>query len=256
MRFPAFDMPLWVIALAALTVLQPQASEPPAEPAPAAAEAPGIGHDAIPRPFSAHYVAEWKNISVGTSDLQLQIDKQAGRYHYTWTTSARGIFRLVYSSDLIQQSWLRVIDDQVRPEKYRAEEGSSSVSFDFDWDSGHARGSTEGKPLDLALPPGTQDLLSIQIAVMLDLKNGNLPPTFHIIDKDRVKEFSYRREGETDLETALGTLHTVIVASRQTGSNRILRMWFAPELGFVPIQAERTRENKLEFAIRIRSLKR
>jgi hypothetical protein len=33
-------------------------------------------------------------------------------------------------------------------------------------------------------------------------------------------------------------------------------MWFAPDLGFVPVQAERTRDGKLEFAIRIHSLKR
>ena len=48
----------------------------------------------------------------------------------------------------------------------------------------------------------------------------------------------------------------VIVASQQAGNNRILRMWFAPSLGFVPVQAERTRDGKLEFAMRIKTLKR
>jgi hypothetical protein len=33
-------------------------------------------------------------------------------------------------------------------------------------------------------------------------------------------------------------------------------MWFAPSLGFVPVQAERTRDGKLEFAMRIKSLQR
>ena len=33
-----------------------------------------------------------------------------------------------------------------------------------------------------------------------------------------------------------------------------LRMWFAPSLGYLPVQAERSRGGKLEFAMRIRSL--
>jgi hypothetical protein len=46
----------------------------------------------------------------------------------------------------------------------------------------------------------------------------------------------------------------VIVSSRRTGNDRILRMWFSPSLGFVPVQAERWRNGKLEFAMRIKAL--
>jgi len=54
----------------------------------------------------------------------------------------------------------------------------------------------------------------------------------------------------------LGSMVPGSVASQQAGNNRILRMWFAPSLGFVPVQAERTRDGKLEFAMRIKTLKR
>jgi hypothetical protein len=108
----------------------------------------------------------------------------------------------------------------------------------------------------LKIKDGTQDVMSIQVEVMLDLKSGNLPTTFQIIDKDQPKEFTYTQEGTAHIRTALGELDTVIVASRQAGNNRVLRMWFAPSLGFVPVQAERTRDGKLEFAMRIKTLKR
>ena len=208
-------------------------------------------------PFSSHYVAEWKDISVGVSDLELRRDTRPGHYVYKWTISARGIFRLVYSDDVVQESWFDTAGDQVKPERYRGRQGSASVNFDFDWNSGHATGSSEGKPVDLTLAPGTQDLNSIQIQVMLDLKNGDMPPTFHVIDKDKIKEFIYTREGNATLQTAIGTFDTVIVASRHTANDRrVLRMWFAPSLGWVPVQAERTRDGKLEFAMRIKSLNR
>ena len=208
-------------------------------------------------PFSSHYVAEWKDISVGVSDLELRRDTRPGHYVYKWTISARGIFRLVYSDDVVQESWFDTAGDQVKPERYRGRQGSASVNFDFDWNAGHATGTSEGRPVDLTLVPGTQDLNSIQIQVMLDLKNGDMPPTFHVIDKDRIKEFIYTREGNATLKTEIGTFDTVIVASRHTANDRrVLRMWFAPALGWVPVQAERTRDGKLEFAMRIKSLNR
>jgi len=210
--------------------------------------------DAGIAPFSARYQADWKSINVGTSDLELKQDTEPGHYVYTWSITAHGIFRL-YRDEVTQQSWLSINADHVRPEKYRAEDGSSSVNLDFDWDGGHVRGTSENKPVDLTLKEGTQDLLSIQVEVMLGLKKGNLPKTFQIIDKDKLKEFIYTQEGTANIRTALGQLDTVIVESRQAGNNRVLRMWFAPSLGFVPVQAERTRDGKLEFAMRIKTLK-
>ena len=228
-----------------------------ATPPSGSADMPATPVDLGPEPFSAHYVAEWRDIAVGTSDLQLEQDAQPGQYHYQWTISARGIFRLVYSHDVTQQSWFGIVDDHVRPKRYRGEEGSSFVAFEFDWDAGRARGSSEGKPIDLALKPGAQDLMSIQAEIMLDLKNGSMPPTFQIIDKDQAKEFLYTREGTAKLRTAIGELDTVIVASRRSPTDpRVLRMWFAPSLGFVPVQAERSRDGKLEFAMRIKTLTR
>jgi Protein of unknown function (DUF3108) len=238
------------VLLAIVTTQAPTAAQTgAATPSPAAASGAGIA------PFSARYTADWKSINVGTSDLELKPDAEPGHYVYTWTITARGIFRL-YRAEVTQKSWLSVGADHVRPEKYRAEDGSSTVSLDFDWNSKRARGTSENKPVDLELKDGTQDVMSIQVEVMLDLKNGNLPKTFQILDKDEIKDFIYTQEGTANIRTELGQLDTIIVSSQRTGNNRILRMWFAPSLGFIPVQAERTRDGKLEFAMRIKSLRR
>jgi hypothetical protein len=226
-----------------------------AAPAGAAQAPPQAPVEAAVAPFSAHYQADWKSISVGTSDLTLAQDAQPGRYLYTWTITARGVFRL-YRDQVTQKSWLSITGDRVRPEKYRGEDGAASVDLDFDWNAARVRGTAEKKPVDLPLKEGTQDVMSIQVEVMLDLQKGALPKSFQIIDKDELKEFEYSQEGTAKLKTALGDLDTVVVASQRSGNNRILRMWFAPSLGFVPVQAERTRDGKLEFAMRIKSLKR
>jgi hypothetical protein len=205
-------------------------------------------------PFAAHYDAYWKSITVGSSDLQLLRGAEAGSYVYTWIISAHGIFRIVYSNPVTQKSWLKLQGEHIRPVRYHGDDGSSAVDLDFDWDAGHARGKSEGKPVDLALSEGTQDVMSIQLEIMLDLKRGSLPAHFQIIDNDEVKDFNYRNEGTARIHTAIGDLDTIVVASQRTGNSRILRMWFAPSLGFVPVKAERWRDGKLEFAMRIKSL--
>ena len=53
-------------------------------------------------PFSAHYSADWKSMSVGTSDLDLKQNAADGTYEYTWRITARGVFRIVYSDDVIR----------------------------------------------------------------------------------------------------------------------------------------------------------
>jgi hypothetical protein len=217
--------------------------------------ASAVAADAALAPFAAHYQADWKTLNVGTSDLELKEDTEPGQYIYTWTITAHGVFRMVYRDDLIQKSWFGIDADHVRPIKYRAVDGSSSVELDFDWDGGRVRGTSETKPVDLKLKEGTQDVMSIQVEVMQDLKRGNLPKTFQIIDKDQTKEFIYTDEGPAKIRTALGPLDTIVVSSQRAGNSRILRMWFAPSLGFIPVQAERYRDGKLEFAMRIKTLK-
>jgi hypothetical protein len=212
--------------------------------------------DASLQPFTAHFVAEWKGIGVASSDLVLKRDAAPDQWLYTWSITAHGIFRLAYSDDLIQKSWFALNSDHVRTSKYVATEGAQEVKLDFDWNAHVAKGTSQGKPLELALKDNTQDVLSIQIEVMQDLRNGTLPPKFSIVDKDEVKEFLYSREGTERLRTSLGVLDTVKIASQREGNNRILHMWFAPSLGFAPVQAERTRDGKSEFAMRIKTLDR
>jgi hypothetical protein len=150
----------------------------------AAAASPAASDSGV-APFAAHYTADWKSINVGTSDLELKPDVESGHYVYTWTITARGIFRL-YRAEVTQKSWLSINAGHVRPEKYHAEDGSSSVNLDFDWNAKRARGTSENKPVDLALKEGTQDVMSIQVEVMLDLKNGDLPKVFQILDNDEI----------------------------------------------------------------------
>jgi Protein of unknown function (DUF3108) len=154
-----------------------------------------------------------------------------------------------------------IVDGIVQPLRFRADDGSSDdshdVNFDFDWSQNRVTGIAERKRVAVTLRPGAQDDLSAQIATMLMLaRGGPLPSSFWVVDNDQLKEYLYHQEGSARLRTAVGEVDTIIVSSQRKDSPRMIRTWFAPLLGYVPVKAERTRNGKVEFSMSIRSLQR
>jgi len=212
------------------------------------------------KPFSGEYTVQWHGINVGTSALELKAPDAGGAYRYLSRSNARGIFRVVFSEEITQDSTLVLRQGHARPQKYRADDGTPStdkdISLDFDWHANRVKGVADNKPVDLALKPDAQDPMSVQIELMLALMRQQVPTTVWLADKDEVKEFIYTDEGKARIRTALGELDTEVLSSKRPGGNRITRLWFAPSLGFVPVQARRTRDGKVEWTMTVKSLKR
>jgi hypothetical protein len=215
--------------------------------------------DGVLRPFKAEFALEWRGMNAASASLELT--RQAGG-HYTYVSrnTARGVFRAVLPGELVQTSRLLVEAGQVRPLSYRGDDGSPDqrrdVSLDFDWERQRVTGIAETQPVDLALQSGLQDIMSVQIALIVDLLGGRKPSMYTLVDKNRIKEYLYTGEGTARLDTVLGPLDTVIWSSRRPGSDRVTRVWYAPSLGFAPVRAERRDGEKLEWAMRLLTLRR
>ena len=96
--------------------------------------------------------------------------------------------------------------------------------------------------------------MSLQIASLRSLATGKLQGTVWLVDGDKLKEYELRLEGNAQIETALGTLDTIIYTSKRAGGDRLTRTWVAPALGYLPVKAERIRGNKVEFTLLIESV--
>jgi hypothetical protein len=210
--------------------------------------------------FTATYTVEWKGMGAGVSTLEL-VKNDSGGFTYRSKNLARGIFRVAFPDAITQTSTFDLSKTgEVIPHKYESDDGSSKtdrdVSLTFDWEAKRARGTAENKPVDAVLKPGTQDALSVQIQLMKELEAGKSPTTFWLIDKNEAKEYQYTREKTESVDTPLGKLDTVVYKSQRTGSERFMRFWLAPSLGYVPVKAERRRGDKLDFALKIKNLKK
>ncbi|HZF26649.1 MAG TPA: DUF3108 domain-containing protein [Steroidobacteraceae bacterium] len=211
------------------------------------------------QPFRASYQLVWRGFDAGKTELKLE--RQAdGQYLYTSRSNASGLFHAFFSNEISQTSWFTVTPDGIRPDRYRGDDGSSKtardISLDFNWESGRATGVAEDTPVDVALEPHTQDDMSIQIALIYALLKGDQLTSLRLIDKNRIKEYTYTSEGTAQLKTALGELDTVVYRSQRAGSKRVTRMWYAPSLGFIPVRGEQLREGKREWYMEIRTLQR
>jgi hypothetical protein len=125
----------------------------------------------------------------------------------------------------------------------------------FDWATGRASGVYETVKLDLPIKSGVQDDLSIQIALLVALRQGRAPTNLSLIDKNTIREYSYVLVGNETISTKLGRIDTVVYASHHEGSPRTTRFWCAPSKGFIPMRVEQKRIDSVEWTMEIESLK-
>ena len=209
------------------------------------------------RPFEASYAWIWHGMTVAVTTLRLE--KSGDTWTYTSRSAPRGIGNLL-SERPRTMSVLRVTESGVQPLSYEGDDGTGSsrhtVEVRYDWNSARATGVYEQTPVDLKLASGVQDDSSVQVAMMLELLRGRTPDRFLLLDKNTVREYRYRREGEETLKTPLGAVAAVIYSSQRANSPHVNRYWCAPELGYIPLRVEQRRDGDVQWSMEIQSLKR
>ncbi len=209
-----------------------------------------------PVPFVATYTVAWHGISAGSSTLELS-ETAPQLYLYTSTDSAWGIFRVAFPHPLRQSSRFRIgAGGEVQPLAFQAAGVGNAVMAQFDWKDGQVTGMAKGKLLDLKLQPGTQDPLSVQIAIMLKLQAQDAPAGFWMLNTDEIDRFQYVRHDETTLDTPLGKLRTILYTSHEPGSDKTTYLWLAPALDYMPARAEQRVKGSTQLSLQISAFTR
>jgi hypothetical protein len=209
-------------------------------------------------PFEASYKWVWHGMTVAISTLRLE-RQEDNKWVYRSKSEPRGLGRM-FSERPIQESVLQVTQDGVHPLSYKADDGTSATKRDanvqFDWEHKRVTGVYEDAKVDMPLPPGIQDDLSVQIALMVDLLRGHAPDKLLLINGNSTREYRYSRDGEETLKTPLGDIPTVIYRSEKQNSPRVTRFWCAPSLGYIPLRVQQKRKDDVEWTLEVQSVKR
>jgi hypothetical protein len=211
--------------------------------------------DAQLQPYKARYQASYRGISGGEIEMRLQRGSETAQWQYETRAFPNLLGRVAVSAQAHERSIMQLTSTGVRPLSFEFNDGKPDLAKDvhttFDWADGRVRGTAQGKPFDLEVQPGTQDTASVQTAMMIDLLAGRSPSGFTIIMGSRLRDYRYWSEGRATVTTPMGRFETVVWANQRAGSDRLTRVWHAPSLGYVPVQAIQFRKGNAETTLRI-----
>jgi hypothetical protein len=218
------------------------------------------GKDDALQPYKARYQVTFRGLSGGQIESSLSRGGVPGQWLYETRAFPSLLGRVAVSPQARERSTMQVTPSGVRPLTFDFNDGSDSsnkdVRFKFDWTAGRVRGEAEGVPFDLAVPPGTQDTASVQAAMILDLLAGRSPAAFPILTGRRLREYRYWYDGKATVMTPYGQFETVVWANQRDGSTRVTKVWHAPALGYVPVQAIQYRKGQAETQMKLLALTR
>jgi hypothetical protein len=212
------------------------------------------------QPYTARYQVSYRGLSGGEIEQSFHRGAQSGQWQYETRAFPNLLGRIAVSSQARETSTMQITSSGVRPTAYTLDDGSNNsakdVHLNYDWAAGKVTGTASGKPVDLPLTPGTQDTSSVQAAMIEERLAGRKPQTFRIITGNRVHDYRYWSEGTQQVMTPFGQVEAEVWANQRDGSTRVSKVWHAPSLGYVPVQAIQYKKGQPEVQMKLVKLQR
>jgi hypothetical protein len=218
------------------------------------------GQETQLEPYKARYQVTYRGLSGGQIENSLTRANLPGHWLYETRAYPSLLGRVAVSPNAREHGVMQITPTGVRPLSFDFDDGSDGshkdVRFKFDWTAGRVRGEAEGVPFDLEVQPGTQDTASVQAAMINELLAGRSPSGFPILTGSKLREYRYWPEGKATVTTPFGRFETVVWANQRDGSTRVTKVWHAPALGYVPVQAIQYRKGQAETQMKLLALTR
>ena len=212
-----------------------------------------------PTAYKARYQVSYRGLGGGQIEVSLQ-PQPDGTWVYESHAFPNMLGRLAISTSAHERGVMEVKGDSVRPLSYDYDAGRDDASKDiharFDWAANRVSGTFEGKEFAFDLTPGTQDTASVQAAMLSELVAGRTPQSFRLVTGGKVRDYRYWSEGTAQVTTTTGAYDTVVWSNQRDGSSRVSKVWHAPALGFVPVQAIQYRDGRAELQMKLVEVER
>ena len=240
------NVPMMRLPLAALLLLFLLSAAPVA-----AAAADGV------RPFHARYSTARNGDELGWTTLDLRDNGDGTWTLRTETKGTHGLARLA-GVHVVETSVFRWRDG--RPEaltydfRQRGALRQRTRHAEFDWKAGEVRVHEGGHDHRYPTTPGLVDRQTVTLALAADLARGRTRFEYPVAVKDRVERRRYERGPTETLVAPAGTYEGLLMRRTDDvgpGRSRIARSWFAPALGWRPVQIELV-QTKMDVVITLK----
>lgn len=197
-------------------------------------------------PFEAKLVLNKYGINAAKGVMSFY--PQDGDYVYSLDAKASGIVAAFTDAEINQKTTLSYQKDAFRPISYQYRQSGDDkprdIDYTFDWDNKLAVGTYRNQKKSIKLTNDTQEVFSLPIIIMNDLKQERIPTEYTVVNKDKVLTYQCDVIGEERISTNLGTFDTLKVERRSEKSNKMVKMWFAKDLHYLPIKIEEFKDGQ------------
>lgn len=211
----------------------------------------------LPQRFEATFVLKTAGTTFARAHWSLA-PGDGDRFVSTSRTEPKGMFSLIRDDTRVERSEWTWAGDWLQPITYHYERtGRKARTIDivFDWEENIARHESGGTAWQLEVPPGTMDKFIYFLALMRDLDRGLRRMEYTIADGGRrLKRYVLAGIGEERIETALGTLDTVVVRRERENSPRRTTFWCAKSLGHFPVKIVHVERDGAVLTLQVESL--
>ncbi len=211
-------------------------------------------------PMLEEYRAKYHVVSSGfrAGEIVSTLRRENGEYVFETRGTSRGLASLFVTRQALEISRFLVTEDGLVPLDYRRDAGKSDDEDDtranFDWDRATVDSIDKGRDVTLPLSPGIIERHILPLAVVLGLRRGSAPQSLTIVERDRIKRFEITAEGSDRVILGDTSYETLKYLQHRDESDRRTTIWFAPELGFLPVRFEIHDERGLRAKIVLEEL--
>lgn len=197
------------------------------------------------------HTAEYKiKISVLGGKLNTHFESTDDGYTAESVIKATGLSRLLAGGEIRERSWFSRSDDRIRPMHYLSSDSISKRGTDvdlmFQWDESLVTGTIGGEDFTTAIENELHDRVSLQYALMHELINGGYSDTYYLQDAEELKVLAVKDMGTEVVKVPYGQFEAIGLQHRAGTSSRVTTLWFAKELGYLPVMIEQHRKGKLQ----------
>lgn len=204
--------------------------------------------------YKATYASEF-DIGIAMSGELTRSLRQTSNGQWLFSTNAEAMIASIKENTSVTFS-----NDHVVPHTYlykRKVLGKTrEAKLTFDWNNNQVTNDVEKKPWTMQVPDGTQDKLSYQLQMRLDLMSGKKGPfSYQIADGGRLKTYDFNIIGSEKITSPMGEYDAIKVEmDRGTDAKRETYIWYAPALDYMIIKLKQTEPDGKTYALQLKSL--
>ena len=192
---------------------------------------------AIPSRITAEYELTSNGLTIGR--VHESFVRNGDSYEIQSTSRSEGMLKILYDEQISLHSSGKVDEEGLKPLQFdekRTKEPKRDVSATFDWERGTLQSRYRGEAKSVALPPATQDRISMMYQFMfVKPRQGNM--TLSMSNGRKVEKYTYRMVDEVKVATPSGeydTLHFERVAAEP--NDRHVEVWLAKANNYFPVK--------------------